>query len=241
VLEQLDFQQPAAGQSPLIQRELVRSGIAADQLEPLLEGLELLRQTPLGGQLGPLSLDQLPRAARLSEMAFDLPLAPVRSPALARAFVDHPEGPFGPAYGASLSQLPIASQGFLTGSIDLVFCHDGRWWVLDWKSNWLGERDAAGRPRHCGPRHYSVPAMAALMAANHYPLQAHLYLVALHRYLRWRLPGYDPAQHLGGYVYLFVRGVPGPGIPHQSVPGVFIDQPPLARLLALDRLLEGAA
>jgi len=241
VLEQLDFQQSAAGQSTVIARELVRAGIAADQLQPLVEGLELLRQTPLGGPLGSFALAQLPHAARLNEMAFDLPLAPLRSPALARAFVDHPAGPFGPSYGASLNQLPIASQGFLTGSIDLVFCHDERWWVLDWKSNWLGERDVAGRPLHCGPRHYSPPAMVALMAANHYPLQAHLYLVALHRYLRWRLPGYDPERHLGGYVYLFVRGVPGPGLPHQTVPGVFIDQPPLARLQALDQVLEGGA
>jgi exodeoxyribonuclease V beta subunit len=79
--------------------------------------------------------------------------------------------------------------------------------------------------------------MAALMEANHYPLQAHLYLVALHRYLRWRLPGYDPARHLGGYVYVFLRGVPGP-TEVDPVPGVFSEQPPLPRLLGLDRVLE---
>ncbi|MBM5801903.1 MAG: hypothetical protein FJ077_13990, partial [Cyanobacteria bacterium K_DeepCast_35m_m2_023] len=73
----------------------------------------------------------------------------------------------------------------------------------------------------------------------HYPLQAHLYLVALHRYLRWRLPGYAPEQHLGGYAYVFVRGVQGAGAPDPA-PGVFVEQPPLPRLLALDRLLEGS-
>jgi exodeoxyribonuclease V beta subunit len=88
--------------------------------------------------------------------------------------------------------------------------------------------------------------MAALMAANHYPLQAHLYLVALHRYLRWRLPDYRPEQHLGGYVYVFLRGVPGPLPPTATgtatggdVPGMFLEQPPLARLLQLDRALGG--
>ena len=80
------------------------------------------------------------------------------------------------------------------------------------------------------------------MAANHYPLQAHLYLVALHRYLAWRLPGYRPEHHLGGYAYVFLRGVPGPlpgGVnPEAGVPGVLVEQPPLQRLLALDQLLR---
>jgi exodeoxyribonuclease V beta subunit len=64
-------------------------------------------------------------------------------------------------------------------------------------------------------------------------------LVALHRYLRWRLPGYDPQQHLGGYAYVFLRGVPGhlDATPSQ-VPGLVVEQPPLARLLALDALLR---
>ena len=81
------------------------------------------------------------------------------------------------------------------------------------------------------------------LASNHYPLQAHLYLVALHRYLRWRLPGYEPERHLGGYAYVFLRGVPGPlADPEAGVPGVLVDTPPLERLLALDALLrEGQA
>ena len=90
--------------------------------------------------------------------------------------------------------------------------------------------------------------MAALMATNHYPLQAHLYLVALHRYLRWRLPGYSPQRHLGGYVYVFLRGVPGAteagagtGAGKGAVPGVFLERPPLARLLQLDQNLGGPA
>jgi exodeoxyribonuclease V beta subunit len=116
--------------------------------------------------------------------------------------------------------------------------------VADWKSNWLGERDGQGQPLHCGPRHYGAAAMAALMATNHYPLQAHLYLVALHRYLRWRLPGYSPQRHLGGYAYVFLRGVPGAteaGAGTGAVPGVFLERPPLARLLQLDQNLGGAA
>ena len=114
--------------------------------------------------------------------------------------------------------------------------------MADWKSNWLGRRDAEGRPQACGPTHYGPAAMAELMAANHYVLQAHLYLVALHRDLGWRLKGYDPRRHLGGFAYVFLRGTPGaegaralPG----NVPGMLVDRPPLGRILALDAALGG--
>ena len=65
--------------------------------------------------------------------------------------------------------------------------------------------------------------MAAAMLRAHYPLQALLYSVALHRFLRWRQPGYDPERHLGGVLYLFVRGMAGPDTPRSTgVPcGVF--------------------
>ena len=102
------------------------------------------------------------------------------------------------------------------------------------------QRDARGVAVRCGPNDYGHRAMEQLMASNHYQLQAHLYLVALHRYLRWRLPGYAPVRHLGGYAYVFLRGVPGPitSDPADGVPGVLVERPPLQRLLALDQLLR---
>jgi exodeoxyribonuclease V beta subunit len=178
-------------------------------------------------------------------MAFDLPLAVahqrlVRSSGLAEVFRRHDGGRFGSGYGRQLQGLSVASRGFLTGSIDLVFRCGERWWVADWKSNFLGQRDVRGTALRCGPNDYSAAAMEQLMASNHYPLQAHLYLVALHRYLGWRLPGYAPDRHLGGYAYVFLRGVPGPVLndPCGDVPGVLVERPPLARLLALDALLR---
>ena len=217
--------------------------------EPLLQGLEQVRLTPFGAELGSLRMADLDPERRLNEMNFDLSLGFARAAGLAAAFAEHPGGAFGAAYAATVAALPVASRGFLTGSIDLIFTATGadaeeRWWVADWKSNWLGRRDGEGRPLACGPRHYGQEAMAALMAHSHYPLQAHLYLVALHRYLGWRLPGYAPERHLGGYAYVFLRGAPGevgaqalPG----AVPGLFVERPPLARLLALDRALGGHA
>jgi exodeoxyribonuclease V beta subunit len=156
---------------------------------------------------------------------------------LAQVFASHPGGLFGASYSRDLERLSIASRGFLTGSMDLVCCVAGRWWVSDWKSNWIGERDPDGQPNACGPAHYDQAAMASQMRHHHYPLQAHLYLVALHRYLRWRLPDYDPTTHLGGYAYLFLRGMPGPTAA-EPVPGCLVERPPLGRVLALDALLR---
>ena len=167
----------------------------------------------------------------------------MRARDLAAVFRRNPGGVFGEAYAASLAGLPVASRGFLTGSIDLVFpAEDGdgqrRWWVLDWKSNWIGERDGQGRAQACAPRHYTPLALQQAMVEHHYPLQAHLYLVALHRYLAWRLPGYSPERDLGGYAYVFLRGLPGPLPAMSPIPGIVLEQPPLGRILALDGLLR---
>jgi exodeoxyribonuclease V beta subunit len=250
ILERFAFEQPAAAEPNrrLAELELRRSGLAAEELPALLEGLENLRLTPFGGELAGLRLADLRAGRWLSEMRFDLALGKAEARGLAAAFRDWPGGAFGAAYGARLAQLPIAHRGFLTGAIDLIFPAEDaagqeRWWVLDWKSNRLGRHESELGPALCGPRHYGRDAMLPLMEASHYPLQAHLYLVALHRYLRWRLPDYTPQRHLGGYVYAFLRGAPGeqgaralPG----AVPGMLVDCPPVQRLLALDAALGGA-
>ena len=250
ILERLDFGQAVAQASnrAVVTAELQRAGLRPVPLEPVLDGLEQLRLTPFGGELGPLRIADLGANERLHEMGFDLTLGEVRARDLAAAFHGHPGGSVAAGYGRQLAGLPIHSRGFLTGSIDLIFQssaeggEERRWWVADWKSNWLGRRDPEGRPQACGPSHYGQAAMAELMAANHYVLQAHLYLVALHRYLGWRLKGYEPRCHLGGFAYVFLRGTPGaegvralPG----TVPGMLVDRPPLGRILALDAALGG--
>ena len=95
----------------------------------------------------------------------------------------------------------------------------------------------------CGPMHYDEQTMESQMILHHYPLQAHLYLVALHRFLKWRLPNYNPSQHLGGYIYVFLRGVPGaedlaerPLI--EKIPGLIIEKAPLNRILEIDQLFQ---
>ena len=178
------------------------------------QGLEQVLSTPLGGPLAGLQLKHLAPECRQHELSFDLPVQGVRTADLVAAFRHDPDARFGADYIEQLRSLDISSRGFLTGSIDLVFSdgcdlQQARWWVADWKSNWIGERVSDAGISLCGPRHYDADAMHAQMLHHHYPLQAHLYLVALHRHLQWRLPGYVPERHLGGYVYVFLRGMPG--------------------------------
>ncbi len=98
---------------------------------------------------------------------------------------------------AARSEDPLlrsSMRGFLTGSIDLVVRLDGpRFAIVDYKTNWLGAFD---EPLTLGA--YTPAALSAEMSRAHYGLQALLYTVALHRYLRWRLPGYDPSRQSGG-------------------------------------------
>ena len=203
------------------------------------QGLQLVVQTPLGGPLGDLSLEQLGPTHRHPELAFDLPVEQVRTADLVKAFQAQPEARFGEDYLERLAGLSVNSRGFLTGSIDLVFVDPSeRWWVLDWKSNWIGERSGDGSDDRCGPRHYTQAAMESQMIHHHYPLQAHLYLVALHRHLLWRL-GLPPRTHLGGYVYVFLRGMPGlRQLGSRTTPGRIVETAPRKRVLALDRLLH---
>ena len=245
IFEQVSFQGPTdqAPNQVVVAEELGRAGIDLEHCDAVITALNTVLTAPLGGPLKDLKLSDLSAGRRLHELSFDLPIAqqskPVRSAGLAHAFEADSDHRFGHHYAQSLRQLDICSRGFLTGSIDLVFT-DGenpataRWWVADWKSNWIGERDDSGRGIACGPRHYSQSAMEEQMLSHHYPLQAHLYLLALDRYLRWRLEGYDPERHLGGYAYVFLRGMSAEG-----GSGVVIERAPLKRIRRLDQWLEG--
>ncbi|QTQ36867.1 RecBCD enzyme, subunit B [Aromatoleum petrolei] len=122
---------------------------------------------------------------------------------------------------------PGQLNGMLKGFIDLVFEHQGRYYVADYKSNWLGADDAA----------YTLDAMRDAVLAKRYELQYVLYLFALHRLLKVRLPDYDYDRHVGGAVYLFLRGS------HAPTRGVHAERPPRALIEALDaafgRILAG--
>jgi exodeoxyribonuclease V beta subunit len=122
---------------------------------------------------------------------------------------------------ARVALAPRQLEGMLTGFMDLVLRHEGRYYVLDYKSNRLAS--------------YAPPQLQQAMLAHRYDVQAVLYVLALHRLLKSRLAGYDYDQHMGGALYLFLRGVdqPGGGLLHLSPVRVLIE--------SLDAALAGTA
>src|SRR5471032_2815031 len=155
----------------------------------------------------------------LPEMEFWFPSERLSTGALDRLCASHLLG------GVVRPALPERQlHGMLKGFADLVFEHEGRFWVLDYKSNALGAGDAA----------YHQPALVAAMAEHRYDIQGAIYMLALHRLLQSRLGDqYDPAEHLGGAIFLFLRG-----IANQQTRGCYLIEPDSELLDGLDRLLD---
>ena len=173
-------------------------------------------------ELPPLGVALCDIAAALPEMEFWFPSERLSSGALDRLCCAHLLD------GIARPALPERQlHGMLKGYTDLVFEHQGRYWVLDYKSNALGNGDAA----------YHRQALAGGMAEHRYDIQGAIYMLALHRLLRSRLGAlYDPAQHLGGAIFLFLRG-----IAHPQTHGCYVLEPDPDLLDGLDRLLDEAA
>ncbi len=169
-------------------------------------------------------LAALDPARRLTEMEFLFPAPALDFNALRRLLAAHgyPD--------VALEAGTLA--GFVKGFIDMIVEHDGRFWIVDWKSNHLGTT----------PEAYGERALDAAMAHHAYHLQALLYMVALHRYLRVRMHGYDYDAHIAGYLYVFVRGVRPDWRNGGASAGVHARRPARALIEALDALMrEGDA
>ncbi len=235
--------------------------------ELLSSGIPPVLRTPLGGELGELRLADIPKHRRLDELVFDLPLAggdDHRRPnnESHRAFTKRISGAaFGEAFQLGkgdgvprdvyLDKLAKGwvkqhFAGYLTGSIDLVFAtptalesDPERFYVLDYKSNRLDLL----RDRETTRGHFCRAWMRHEMEHHDYIVQAYLYSLALHRFLRQRKPKYKPEEHLGGALYLFVRGMVGPEKPtdNEHPYGVFFLRPNLDVIRQLDQLFDAAS
>ncbi|MBC9073080.1 exodeoxyribonuclease V subunit beta [Thauera sp. CAU 1555] len=221
VFERIDFRDPA-GWDAAIAGALADHPQRAGEAAVLPRMLRAMLHDVLATELAPgLRLDRVAPARRAVELGFHLPAPQLCAEALNAWLAAHRY----PAPRLAFGDLT----GYLKGYIDLVFEHDGRYWVLDWKSNHLGER----------MQDYAPPALAGAMAAHGYHLQQLLYTVAVHRHLRRTLADYDYERHFGGVLYLFVRGV-RPHWQTDGVPaGVFRHRAEAAVIDALDRLLAG--
>jgi exodeoxyribonuclease V beta subunit len=250
LLEQLDFQ--TCDQAELRQEAraaLTRWGLPWSWTDELAEGVWFALHTPLSGAGEGVTLKQLSRADRRDEVSFELALGaqPLNAHLLNGVVRLDPAC-------AQLAPFPddFELSGYLKGSIDLLMRHPtrgpsdglGRYMVVDYKSNWLGE--GVGDEGISTLAHYHPDALERVMREHLYLLQSLLYLVALHRLLKGRLgDAYRYEEHCGGSLYVFVRGMAGeasvlPASPHtpQQVAGVFVHRPPQRVIELLDLALS---
>ncbi|WP_229792336.1 UvrD-helicase domain-containing protein [Cognatilysobacter bugurensis] len=218
--------EPVTSQLDLVRSSLLEAGVRVRDasIDELVRPLAARVQATLDAALLPatrpgLTLGALPAAAIRAEMEFHYAIDDVAVRALRAACAAHGEPDLVPMLATP------RLNGLMTGKIDLVFEHGGRFHVLDYKGNHLGDRISD----------YAPAALRAAMDAHHYRFQALLYTVAVDRYLRGRLARYDRAMHLGEAIYVFVRAAglaPGAGMWTQR----FDD----ALLAAVDRVLGAA-
>lgn len=219
LFEEVEFTQPATSEeNSTIIIQLLESELLDINWLPVLQQLiDTVLATPLDGKS--LLLNQKGPSQRLVEMEFLLPIEVLAAPALNRVIQRHDP------LSAKAGDLGFHTvQGMLKGFIDLVFEHQGKYYVLDWKSNHLGDEVSF----------YHGQALKNAMADHRYDLQYQIYALALHRFLRSRIADYDYQQHFGGVYYLFLRGMDG-----ASDHGVFSAKPSLEFLTDMDKLIDG--
>ncbi|MDQ6952968.1 MAG: exodeoxyribonuclease V subunit beta [Mariprofundaceae bacterium] len=217
LLENIDFQADIHTQThDFLQKHGVRYGILDHQHETIKQWMDDVLHTVL--QEG-LCLKDLSKSQRLNELHFDMSLKKLDLHQLNQTLQQ--------ASTTALQGLMGSDcQGYLTGEIDLVFEHDGRYYIADYKSNHLGYTLDDYQPQ----------ALQASMVAHRYDVQYLIYTVALHRYLKLRIPNYDYKQHFGGVYYLFLRGMRAE---HGSNYGVFAHKPEASLIDTLDHDIFG--
>ncbi|HTO01586.1 MAG TPA: hypothetical protein VL068_13020, partial [Microthrixaceae bacterium] len=194
--------------------------VTPEQQDRLPEALTQTLLTPLGTAFGNIRLADLSERDRLNELDFYIPIAPAGVLPAARIGKivgehlqsEHPLRSWAERLKSGLSHVDLT--GYMSGAIDLIFRYEvagqERYSVLDYKTNQLGS------PPSQNVGDYHPDRLVAAMEHHEYVLQALIYSVALHRYLRLRLPGYSPATHLGPVAYLFLRGMVGAETPVAS-------------------------
>jgi exodeoxyribonuclease V beta subunit len=215
-------------------------------LDAVVAGLATAISSPLGPLVAGARLRDIGRGDRVDEMTFELPVLGGDDPrgelsttdiaALLEAHLPADDSMAHYAERLRDRSLNGTLRGYLTGSLDLVFrLADERFVIVDYKTNRLSSPDGS-----LTAWNYRPDGLAAEMEAAHYPLQALLYTVALHRYLRWRVPGYEPDRNLGGALYLFLRGMSSPEHPAVDTQpcGVWSWRPPGSLVEALSDVFD---
>jgi exodeoxyribonuclease V beta subunit len=211
------------GLTLLVEKILLQYGFEPTWTDSVCDWLCEVVNTPLS-ERDSFSLSALKPSQRLDEMAFYFPVSQLSVNSLKRQLLPHLSS--NSPLALVLNQLHFFDlTGFMKGFIDLIYEHEGRFYVVDYKSNYLGDQ----------PENYSEQPINQAMISHHYPMQYLIYTLALHRYLRLRIADYDPEQHLGGVYYLFIRGMH----PDWQQAGVYSDRPSSELITAFDAYLQG--
>jgi exodeoxyribonuclease V beta subunit len=215
VLEQMDFQWDQPAVAACVSRYLPRFGFSDPALAaPVAAAVKEIVETPLvpGTDLpgtDRFRLNDIGMGHRITEAEFLFDVT--------RLHLTHPADLFNESgqwkpYAENLRLLdPGRLAGFVKGFIDLVVRHQEKYYIIDYKSNFLGDLY----------EDYGLPALTRAMIDHHYVLQYHIYTAALHQYLGLRKKNYDPDTDFGGVLYLFIRGMH----PDRPGSGVFFDRP----------------
>jgi exodeoxyribonuclease V beta subunit len=229
VFERFDFQVSDPADLRKLVGEVVQSyRVATGQVEAVCGIVEQAIRATLPGRAGEFRLADVARSRRLDELEFILPVSGsdasrLTPAAIADVLAAHGAPAADPGYAERVRGLGFgAFAGFLRGYIDMVFERDGQWYVVDYKSNFLGT--------HRGD--YAPQKLLAPMRQHDYFLQYLLYVVATDRYLARRLPGYSYERDFGGVFYLFLRGM----APDALASGIFHDRPGAPLVADLSRL-----
>ena len=226
ILEHFDF----SNVDLKYRQDLVLSKLSAYGLDPswvdvIVQMLENLSALNLSRDTAAFSLSVVDNSQRINEMAFYFPLRNLSRTILKQIFDDFSDQGTLMGFPEKMERLTFSPvKGLMKGYLDVLFEHEGRYFILDWKSNFLGAT----------PENYQRELLNAEMQKAFYVLQYHLYVLATHLHLKMKLPGYVYERDFGGVFYIFLRGIDAA---RGSEYGIFEDRPDIRLVDALGKVL----
>jgi len=211
IFELIDFENP---DESIIENKLKEYDFDPQWQNDILKMINNVLSTPLDLSRQDFTLSKIKNQWRLNELEFYFPLKTISPAKLKSIFDKNTKAEFSEQFPESIESLHfVPMRGYMKGFIDLVFQCDNRFYIVDWKSNFLGDQ----------VKDYGQDKLKTVMEKEFYTLQYHIYTVALNAYLRLRMPGYEYNKNFGGVYYIFLRGVE-PQLDYEF--GVFQDRPP---------------
>ncbi|MBO6621025.1 MAG: exodeoxyribonuclease V subunit beta [Balneola sp.] len=213
IFEDISFSDPSNVDN-VVSEKLKQLGFDSDWKEVLIQWILEVLEHPLFDNM---RLSDLEESSLLKEMEFYFPATNLSADRIISVIRND----------INLAQIKKESiSGFMKGFIDLIFRYEGKFYILDYKSNFLGSE----------PEDYKAEKLQEAIFSSTYDLQYHIYTVALYKFLKQRIPEFEYNEHFGGVIYLFLRGIDS----EQSGSGVFFDKPKEGMIKTIAKLMEDA-